>query len=107
MLENNLRFWKVLAMPSLVIRSGGNPLIRLPSNTTSPSLGAYRPVMQLKKVVLPAPLGPMSPTICPGPTDMSTSRTATSPPKRRVTLRASRIGVPSVWARGDSLMCRS
>ena len=79
MFENRRRFWKVLAMPSLVIRSGGRPLIRLPSNSTSPSLGANSPVMQLKKVVLPAPLGPISPTICAGPTVRSTSFTATSP----------------------------
>ena len=95
MLANSRRFWKVLATPSLVIRSGGKPLIRLPWNSTSPSLGANMPVMQLKKVVLPAPLGPIRPTIWPGPTVRSTSRTATSPPNRRVTLRASRIGVPS------------
>ena len=73
--------------------------------------------MQLKKVVLPAPLGPIRPMIWPGPTVRSTSRTATSPPNRRVTLRASRIGGPSAsgWGRGSgsavvavgSVMCRS
>ena len=91
----------------------GNPLIRLPWKSTSPSLGANSPMMQLKKVVLPV-MGPIQPTICPGPTTRSTAFTATSPSNRRVTLRASRIAGPSSWGRGSgstvvawSLMCRS
>src|SRR6185437_1702574 len=41
---------------------------------------------------LPAPFGPISPTISPGCSDSETSLTATTPPKRRVRLRSSRIG---------------
>lgn len=44
---------------------------------------------QLKKVVFPAPLGPMRPTISPLLTVRSTPRTAVSPPKRMVTPLAS------------------
>ena len=35
-----------------------------PSSATRPAVGAWRPVMTLNVVVLPAPLGPMSPVIC-------------------------------------------
>src|SRR5256885_10764070 len=52
--------------------------------------------MQLKMVVLPAPLGPISPTIWPRSTSNETSSLATSPPKRLVTWRTSSrlIGAP-------------
>ena len=47
----------------------------------------------LKKVVLPAPFGPIRPTIAPSGIVKSTPLTATSPPKRRTTPRASSRGV--------------
>src|SRR5882672_3210455 len=65
--------------------------------------------MQLKMVVLPAPLGPMSPTIWPRPTLNDTSSLATSPPKRLVTFWTSRsalMGPPRSpgAARGGAVM---
>src|SRR5690349_4846812 len=50
----------------------------LPSSRTFPEFGVISPVIALNSVVLPAPLGPMSPVIRPG-------STATWPPKRTVT----------------------
>src|SRR6185503_13089735 len=41
--------------------------------------------MQLKSVVLPAPFGPISPTIWPGATSKDTLSSATMPPKRTLT----------------------
>src|SRR3954449_3701810 len=49
--------------------------------------------MQLKMVVLPAPLGPMRPTISNSPTLMLTSRRACRPPKRIETPTVSRTGI--------------
>src|SRR4051812_3741826 len=49
--------------------------------------------MQLKMVVLPAPLGPMRPTISNSSTFRVTSRSACRPPKRIETPVASRIGM--------------
>src|SRR5581483_8174296 len=46
--------------------------------------------MMLKKVVLPAPFGPIRPTIDPRGIEKSTRSTATSPPNVLVTARASR-----------------
>ena len=100
----NLMFWKVLATPSLVILSGVRtftslyfpsflPLYRFfilpcgwfstitsPFNATAPFVGAYTPVITLKAVVLPAPLGPMRPMISPLFTSRLRSSTATTPP---------------------------
>src|SRR5215831_2054067 len=50
------------------------------------------PLMQLKSVVLPAPLGPMSPTISPDSMVSETSRLATRPPNRLVHDSTSRRG---------------
>src|SRR5215207_6770152 len=64
----------------------------MPSNTSSPLVGVYRPVIILKNVVLPAPFGPIRPLIEPCSITKSILFTATRPPKRLVTPRASRIG---------------
>src|SRR5262245_46020679 len=48
--------------------------------------------MRLKSVVLPAPFGPMIPTISPAPTANDTSVSARKPPNRLLTERTSRSG---------------
>src|SRR3954462_11897650 len=88
--RNSLMFWNVRAMPALVTRSGRLAVMSLPLNRTLPVVGLYRPVMQLKKVVLPAPLGPISETMPFSGTLKSTSLTATRPPKTFETFVASR-----------------
>ena len=56
-------FWNVRAMPACAIRSGRRPVIEQLFSVTEPLVGVYTPVIMLKAVVLPAPLGPMSATI--------------------------------------------
>src|ERR1700730_8540582 len=46
--------------------------------------------MAFSKVLLPAPLGPITPTVSPRVTSKETESTATRPPKRTVTSRTSR-----------------
>src|SRR5207249_6503689 len=46
-----------------------------------PAVGGKKPLSRLNQVVLPAPLGPISPTLPPSSTVMSTRLTAASPPK--------------------------
>ena len=92
MLANSRMFWKVRANPAratLSMRVGSS----LPSSRTDPDVGVSRPVRQLKNVVFPAPLGPMSPTISPAFTVAETSETATRPPKRFVMWSASSSAV--------------
>src|SRR4051794_3927560 len=47
---------------------------------TRPWVGSCRPVMTLNVVVLPAPLGPIRPVICPRRAERLTSLTALMPP---------------------------
>src|SRR6516225_4484699 len=49
------------------------------SNSTRPALGTMSPATQLKKVDLPAPFGPIRPTISPCATARSAPRTAVKP----------------------------
>ena len=108
MFPNSRMFWNVRAMPARTTFSGFGGRID-PSSVTFPSVGMYMPVRQLKKVVFPAPLGPMRPTISPSCTFMLTSSTAVRPPKRIVTPLASRtIFVPtSCGVRWGSVMVTS
>src|SRR5262249_46074205 len=81
---------------------GLRPEMLSPSKTIEPRLGRRKPLSRLKQVVLPAPLGPISPTISPLSTVKSTSRTAASPPKSRVSPRVSRRATGS----GRRTRCR-
>src|SRR5215472_4380909 len=56
-----------------------------PSMCTRPCVGSWRPVITLKIVVFPAPLGPMSPVTYPLSASMFTSWSAITPPKRTET----------------------
>jgi len=53
-------FWNVRAMPRTVRRDGRASSSARPSNTIAPSSAASTPVSRLKKVVLPAPFGPIN-----------------------------------------------
>src|SRR4029453_6926354 len=53
------------------------------------------PVKTLKKVVLPAPFGPMIEAMCPSSSSKFTSLRAVRPPNRLVIPRASRSGATS------------
>ncbi len=78
------RRWKVRAMPRRARTWGDERVMSVPSKRTRPRVGGWRPVMTLKRVVLPAPLGPMRPWTVPARTATSTSFRAWMPPKRTV-----------------------
>src|SRR5699024_8781740 len=67
-------------------RSSGSP-----SQRTEPSSARTNPQITLNSVVLPAPLGPITPTTSPGPTVSDTPSSAVSPPKRTVTPATSSV----------------
>ncbi len=52
------------------------PVMSSPQNSTAPEVGLICPRMLLNSVVLPEPLGPITPTISPGPTESVTPSTA-------------------------------
>ena len=73
-----------------------------PPNDQSPSSGWSKPVSRLKKVVLPAPLGPISAVIAPRWISTWSTSTAVRPPNCRTMPSATRIGsgfgAPGSWA---------
>src|SRR5437868_79021 len=87
-------FWNVRPMPRCVNACGGFPVMSCPSKCTRPAVGLYTPVSMLKKVVFPAPFGPIRLTIDPVGTVKSTSSTATRPPNsfRRSSVLSSTSG---------------
>src|ERR1700722_14998159 len=81
--------WKVRPMPSRAWVSADRDATSTPSKRMRPRVGARSPAMQLKNVDLPAPFGPISPTISPASTARSASLNARKPPKARLTSCAS------------------
>ena len=92
-MESKLRTtWKVRAMPALAAATGPWPEMRMPSSRTSPLSGVTAPEMELKRLLLPAPLGPMRPRISPGWTSKLMSTLAATPPKDLLTFLIRRMG---------------
>src|ERR1700682_1921902 len=73
-------------MPSAAMRCAGSPVSSSSCSHARPDWNGTYPVMTLTSVVLPAPLGPISPWIEPCSTSSDTSSTAWTPPKCRWTL---------------------
>ena len=61
----------------------------------APAPACVKPQITLKSVVLPAPLGPITPSTSPAPTATETSSSAVIPPKRTVRVRAAKTGPSS------------
>src|SRR5690606_9930108 len=79
-------------------REGCSPVASSPTKVTLPFSIGTKPVMALKRVVLPAPFGPISPRISEGLSARDTRSTASTPPKRTVmssALSASGIAPPN------------
>ena len=75
--------------------AAATPSIDWPSKDQSPASGLSKPVIRLKNVVLPAPLGPISAVIEPRWTSTRSTSTAVMPPKLRRTPTAveDRVGL--------------
>src|SRR3954471_12881534 len=89
---NGRTIWKVRPMPSCAVWLGRRPRIDFPSKRISPVLGASAPVITLKRVVFPAPFGPMTLTILSRGTSNETWSRARRPSKDLETSRISRRG---------------
>src|SRR4051794_35376035 len=81
--------WKVRASPSRARSSGGFLVTSCPAKATVPEVTGRSPVRQLKKVDLPAPLGPIRPRMSPCSTDTDASSTALKAPNALTTFFAS------------------
>src|SRR5438309_4312291 len=80
--------WKVRPMPSRAWVAALARVTSMSENTIRPVVGGMSPATQLKKVDLPAPFGPINPTISPSPTSRLAFASATKLPKLRETSRA-------------------
>ena len=81
--------WKLRAMPRRACCSGVARVTSWPLNRMVPEVGVRSPATQLKKVLLPAPLGPIRPTISPCVTVRLAPLTARKEPNSMMTLVAS------------------
>ena len=84
-------------MPMLRDARGLSNRTSPPSNSSAPSLGAYRPESTFISVDLPAPLSPTTPSTSPLATCKLTSRSAVIAPKNLDTLRACKMGAAVAW----------
>src|SRR5688572_29187312 len=85
-----LVIWKERARPLRERRGAGRAVMSSPPKRTSPASGCSSPEICLMKVVLPAPLGPITACVSPSRTSKSTPSVATSAPKVLRSLRVSR-----------------
>ena len=86
-MRNGRGIWKVRATPARQTWLGMAPPISLPCSRIEPSLGASAPAIRLNVVLLPEPLGPISPRISPCASANDTFCTAVNPPNRLVSSR--------------------
>src|SRR5262249_31362568 len=90
-------------MPSAQMRSGASPTMEARSKRISPESGLKNPEMSAKRVVLPAPFGPMTAEIDPPGTASEIASVAQRPPKRLVTAMTSSMARPQKYApHGDA-----
>ena len=82
--RNGRIIWKVPAMPRLVTSHGFSAVMSSPLNTMRPASGLRIRVIRRNNVVLPEPLGPISPVIWSRRSSKLMSLTAVRPPKRLV-----------------------
>ena len=65
MSPNSRMFWNVRAMPAWATCAGRRVVISRPASRMLPVVGRTIPESRLNRVVLPAPLGPMTPWMRP------------------------------------------
>src|SRR5215467_3264336 len=90
--------WYDLAMPSRAVSCCGIPVMSAPLNQMRPEVGTVSPEIKRKKVVLPAPFGPMIERSSPRRTTTSTRSTAIRLPKARVSASVRSSGASGIEA---------
>src|SRR3954464_15479372 len=88
-----LVIWNERARPLRARRGADRPVMSSPAKTMRPASGRRLPASWLMKVVLPAPLGPITACVSPSRTSKSMPSVARSAPKLLVRPRTSSIGL--------------
>ena len=94
--------WKVRIKPVRAIRCAGRPVMSAPASMTLPSSSFWKPEMQSIAVLLPEPLGPISPVTLPRSTSNETPSSACTPAydlRRSLTDNSALIGEPGACER--------
>src|SRR6266542_2615827 len=99
MSRNGLTIWCVRTRPRVTTAWLGRPSIRSPRNRMFPEGGATALTRHEKSVVLPAPLGPITPKISPRATSKSIPARARSPSYRLVSPWTERIASAGIGHR--------
>ena len=81
MLGKTRAAWNVRISPRAAISPGDSPPSEAPKNLASPLSGRNKFVIKLKRVVFPAPLGPISAVRLPSGTSNDACSTARTPRK--------------------------
>ena len=81
--------WKARPMPRFMRSTRDSRITSSPSSRTCPESGGKAPLMRLKKVLLPAPLGPITADSEPEGKVIDTSSMAWTPPNALVRFRIS------------------
>src|SRR5579862_657848 len=84
--------WKVRTMPRRAMRWARMPEMSVPANAQLPESARSNPDRTLKKLDLPAPLGPIRAVMAPLCTSRWSTSTARRPPNRRHTASATSSG---------------
>src|SRR6185369_11259096 len=91
--------WNERMMPRRATSAGRSRVMSVPLKRMVPAVGGRNLVSRLKKVVLPAPLGPISAWMAPRRTRRFTLSTATKPLNSLVRPRVSRMVSPVIESR--------
>ena len=98
---NGRGIWKVRPTPRAMRRFRASRDTSWPPILIVPDVGLRLPASRLNSVVLPAPLGPISPSISPAPSAIDMPSTARRPPNCLVRPRASISGTALAGARSN------
>src|SRR5262245_31862846 len=103
---NSRRFSGTCAIPRSTIRCAERPTVVSPPNVMLPESGGTRPEITRINVVLPAPLGPITPTVSPGATPSETPHSARDEPQPAETSTSDNMSVAPA-ARGRAMRMRA
>ena len=102
---NSRASWKLRPSPAAARADGLADVMSCPASTIRPASTGMNPDTRSNIVVLPAPFGPMTPTISRSWTSNVTPSTARMPPKRRVSSSTAQ-GDGCVDRRSSARACR-
>src|SRR3954463_533958 len=94
-----LAIWNARPIPRRTIAGAARPAMFSPSNRMRPPSGRIAPEMRLKKLVLPAPLGPITAVSDPAVKCRLTSLIALTPPKDFCRFSTFSMSVLVLWCR--------